>query len=138
MLHRKKRILVIDDDNMHLYTTKALLENELVEVITHTNGFGVTRLLWDKQPDLVLLDMNMPEIAGEDIALVIRDYCRNCNIPVVFYSSNDEEQLRQSAVHCQAQGYICKGDVAGLRRIIDRALARESARSGFTDLALGC
>ena len=122
MNRNKKRILVVDDNELHLYTTRELLQDENCEVITHQNGFGVTSLVRMLQPDLVLLDVNMPGLSGEQLASLLRSNGGTSNVPVVFYSSNDEDSLRKSVSTYGARGYICKGDVAELRKKVTRYL----------------
>ena len=119
----KKTVLVVDDDEMHLYTTKELLQDERIEVHTHKNGFGVTNLLRELQPDLVLLDINMPALSGDSLAALLRANDSTNRVPIVFHSSNDEDSLRKIAITHGARGYICKGDVAGLRNKVNHYLS---------------
>jgi two-component system OmpR family response regulator len=111
----KKKILIIDDDDLHLYTTKELLQSECIEVSTHKNWFGATKRLRDLQPDLVLLDINMPGLSGDKLAEVIKPYCDLIRAPIVFHSSNDEDSLRKLAKTHGVRGYICKGNIINLR-----------------------
>ncbi len=116
----KKKILVVDDDEMHLYTTKELLQDEHYEVITHKSkyGIGVTNLVRELQPDLILLDVNMPGLSGDKLAKLLRWR----NAPFLFYSSNDEDSLRAMASQYGAKGYICKGDLVELRDAVKKHL----------------
>jgi DNA-binding NarL/FixJ family response regulator len=110
----RKKVLIIDDDELQLYTTKELLQDDCCEILTHKSDQNtcVTALVRDLKPDLVLLDVNMPGLSGEQLALVLRWR----NSPFVFYSSNDEDSLRELTTTCGAIGYICKGDIAELRK----------------------
>lgn len=119
---KKKKVLVVDDDELHLYTTKELLQDERIEVVTHKNGFGVTNLVRELQPDLVLLDINMPALSGDNLAALLRANGSTSGVPIVFHSSNDEDSLRALAKTHRVQGYICKGDVADLRNKVDQYL----------------
>ncbi|HUL00285.1 MAG TPA: response regulator [Nitrospirota bacterium] len=127
---KKKKILVIDDDELHLYTTRELLQDEDCEVISHKSnyGIGVTNLVRELQPDLILLDINMPGISGEQLAKLLRWR----NTPFVFYSSNDEDSLRESALRHGAKGYICKGNIVELKNIVKKYLAK----STFDDMTI--
>jgi CheY-like chemotaxis protein len=112
---RKKKILVIDDDEVHLRVTKEMLRDDAFEVMTRQNGFGVMAVVSEFEPDLVLLDMNMPALSGDKIALMLRS-CGLAHPPrVIFYSSLDEDSLRENAAACGVRGYICKGDVSDLK-----------------------
>ncbi len=118
----KKKIFIIDDDINHLITTKAILESEGYEVIIHQNGFGAINSVRDAEPDLILLDINMPGLSGENLCTLLMDYNKTKDIPIVFYSSNDEDCLRKTVKEKKARGYICKGDLAGLRKKISEYL----------------
>ncbi|MDA8424191.1 MAG: response regulator [Nitrospiraceae bacterium] len=118
----KKKILVVDDDEMLLDVAKELLADERYEIITHHEGIGVMNLVYQLQPDLVLLDINMPVLSGDALARLLRANAGTDNIRIVFYSSNDEESLRESVSTCGVHGYICKGDIANLHHQVDRFL----------------
>lgn len=111
----RKRILIIDDDLAHLTSTRGLLEREGYEVFIHTQGFGATNVARLLQPNLILLDINMPGLSGENLIGVLRANNGTREIPVVFYSSNDEDALRHSVRRFGARGYISKGSLASLR-----------------------
>lgn len=119
--NKKKKILLVDDDEMHLYTTKELLQDEQWEVITHKSnyGIGVTNLVRELQPDLILLDVNMPGLSGDKLAKLLRWR----NAPFIFYSSNDEDSLREIASQHGAKGYICKGDISELKNLVNKHLS---------------
>ena len=114
------RILIIDDDRLHLATTQELLEEEGYDVITHASGFGATERVLVTRPDLVLLDVNMPALSGEALLPILRNRDSIKATPVVLHSSNDESALRAAATRLGAAGYVCKGDVTGLRRTVAR------------------
>lgn len=118
----RMKVLVVDDDDIHLYTTRELLEAEQYDVITHKNGFGVTNIVKNEQPDLVLLDVNMPGLSGEALAALLANNSDTSTAKVIFYSSNDEISLRASAARHGAVDYICKGNISDLRKKVRRHL----------------
>lgn len=116
MERAKKRILIIDDYERDLVTTKELLEHEGYEAITHRNGFGAIEAIRSLRPDLVLLDINMPGFSGDNIASIISFMNDSIAlIPIVFYSSSSENSLRERVMQYPVRGYICKGDIDKLR-----------------------
>ena len=121
-MQNKKKVLVVDDDEMHLYTTKELLQDERIEVLTHKNGFGVTNLVRELQPDLVLLDVNMPALSGDNLAALLRTNESTGRVPIIFHSSNDEHSLKELVKAHGVHGYICKGDVLDLRSKVNQYL----------------
>ena len=112
----KLKILVVDDDAGHLVATKEILEMEGHEVVVHNSPFRTTELVNTCRPDLVILDINMPALSGERLCELVRGNSFRSDVPILFYSSNDEDSLRQSVHRFGADGYVCKGDLAGLRR----------------------
>jgi PleD family two-component response regulator len=132
----KKKILVIDDDEMHLISAKELLENEGYEVVTHHNWFGSTNAIKNLKPDLVLLDINMPALLGDELSVILRLNSKIKDVPIVFYSSNDEDSLRKAASEYGVRGYICKGDVCNLRRKIAVYLCQNQYEQFQTNLTL--
>jgi len=111
-----KKILVVDDDTNHLQTTQEILELEGFQVIVHNSPFRTTQRVLQERPDLILLDVNMPALSGERLCSLIRDQREAADLPIVFYSSNDEDSLRRAVSEFGGTDYVCKGDLAGLRR----------------------
>ena len=121
-----KRILIIDDDNSHLLTAKGILENEGYTVSTHSQAFGATVIARQLDPDLILLDINMPGLSGDRLAQIIGRSLNSSNVPILFYSSNDEDSLRKAVGQYSIYGvkdYVCKGDPYDLRKKVARCLS---------------
>lgn len=118
----KKRVLVVDDDPKYLQTTRDLLELHGYEVALHDTPFRTTEIVQTWKPDLVLLDVNMPGLAGDRLCGLIRANGNRHGARILLHSSNDEESLRESAARYAADGYVCKGDIGGLRRKVATAL----------------
>lgn len=114
-MRKRKKVMIIDDNEEVLQVTRALLEHEGYDVITYQNGFGATSAIRANQPDLVLLDINMPALSGENLAPIIRANDHTSRVPILFYSSNDEDSLLESVTRFGVSGYICKGNVSELR-----------------------
>ena len=118
-----KRVLIVDDDHAHLETTSALLEEEGYDVLLQAGPFGATERIMLTRPDLVLLDVNMPALSGQALFPLLRAREQTRGVPVVLFSSNDEEVLRTTAQRLGAAGWVCKGDLPGLLRTLRRLLA---------------
>ena len=101
------RIVAIDDSPMILRAVKLALEKA---------GFAVTTLdspaafesVKSIEPDLILLDINMPELYGDDAVEFFRQEWQIA-APIYLCSDIPEEELRQRASTSGATGYICKG-----------------------------
>ena len=118
----RKRVLVVDDDRLHLETTRELLEDEGYEVAVQAGPFGATERIMSTRPDVVLLDVNMPALSGEALLPILKGREQTRGTPVILYSSNDEELLRAAARRLGAAGWVCKGDLHALRRTLARVL----------------
>ena len=91
-------ILIVDDNPNNLFTLKILLENSLdAEVIEAESGFVALEKISEHQIDLILLDIQMPDLNGFEVARLIRSRPKFKNIPIIFltavYKSEDFKQL---------------------------------------------
>ncbi|MCC6810492.1 MAG: response regulator [Deltaproteobacteria bacterium] len=111
-----KRILLIDDDVLILELFKAVLSAEGYRVNTAKNLAELDRRLhaFDERPDLVLVDVQMPELNGDEITLMLRTV-RNVDVPVFLVSSLDERDLAERAADVGATGWISK--TAGIKTL---------------------
>jgi CheY-like chemotaxis protein len=119
MKSKGKTILIIDDDANHLIAAKEILEIEGYTVATHNQALGSTLVVKETKPDLVLLDVNMPGLSGERLVGIIGRNLHSNKVPIIFYSSNDEDSLRKSVSQYRfynVKDYICKGDPYNLRK----------------------
>ena len=81
----QKKILLIDDEEDFCFFVKSNLENKKeFRVITATEGKEGIELARSEKPDLILLDIVMPKMAGEDVADILSKDTRTKQIPVVF------------------------------------------------------
>jgi CheY-like chemotaxis protein len=106
------RVAVIDDDADTLATASRLLERSGFEVVTFVGCFNRLAFVAAKKPDLVLMDVNMPLVPGDDLCRLMKDQDDLRSIPVVYFSSNDERTLHALARATGAAGYIAKSDMA--------------------------
>lgn len=121
-MSQKKTVLIIDDDERHLLTTKGLIEALGYHVETHNSPFRTTETVFSVKPDMLLLDVNMPALSGDRLCQLLREEPELEDLPIYLYSSNDEDILRKSVRQYQADGYICKGDIVGLRLKLQQVL----------------
>jgi DNA-binding response OmpR family regulator len=68
-----KLVLVVDDEEDFLYEVKKMLERNNLNVITASNGEKALKILDKKRPDLILLDVMMPNLDGWELAKIIRE-----------------------------------------------------------------
>ncbi len=97
----KKKILLIDDETSFCALLKLNLESRgPFEVLTTSNPHAAGKLAKENQPDLILLDILMPEMDGMTVAAGLKGNKDTENIPVVFLTAlADEEEVRN--IKCQ-------------------------------------
>jgi CheY-like chemotaxis protein len=124
----RPRIMIIDDDEILLVTTRAVLEAEGFEVSTRLGGFGASWLVLQTRPDIVLLDVDMPGLSGPGLAAVLQSEPSTRGVPIYFHSGSDEATLQAKVAETGVAGYVRKGDRAQLRAAIAKALERRRER----------
>jgi CheY-like chemotaxis protein len=117
------KILIVDDDAELLETASQLLVQRGFRVVTHRESFNRLNAVRLHRPDLVLMDVNMPFVPGDEIVKLIKDDPELAEIPVVLFSSNDEHTLRLAAREIGAAGYISKSQMGWqFATIVERQL----------------
>jgi len=94
-----KKILVVDDDPDQISTVKYVLESlkNKYEVIGANNGTQCLQLLKDKQiPDLILLDIMMPEMNGWEVFNRLKENLSWKNIPVIFLTARTDRVAKNA------------------------------------------
>lgn len=101
----RKKILVVDDDPLLRMVIQATLEDEGFAVQSATGRAALT-LARQQPPDLILLDLQMPEIDGHEMRRRLLDDNRTAHVPVVVMSS--ESHVKRSAQEMNAQACLPK------------------------------
>ena len=84
----KKRILIVDDEISITNVFKVIIERTgKYEVRTETHGSRAFSVAKEFKPDLILLDIMMPDLDGGEVAAELREYEETCKIPIVFVSA---------------------------------------------------
>lgn len=106
----KKKILVVDDSEPTVRLLEAELTAKGFEVRTASSAEAATKIVVNKKtrPDLVLLDLNMPNIDGRDFCRFIKRNSLYAGIRVVLCSGASVEELRQVQREVQADGFVTK------------------------------
>ncbi len=103
-----KRILLIDDSEITLQLEKAVLEQRGYQVEATSTLVEFERLLRDFKPDLILTDIHMPEARGTDICRTLKNEYQTQDIPIVLFSSLNDDELAELAQQVGADGYLSK------------------------------
>jgi CheY-like chemotaxis protein len=89
-----KKILIIDDEQTTLMYLSSLLERANYEVISTTKGKEVLGLALNYKPDLIILDIVLPDIDGGEVAAILAKNNSTADIPIIFLTGimkKDEE-----------------------------------------------
>ena len=104
----KKRIIVVDDEQTVLTLTKSALEKDY-EVTTANSGKEALELFFQGYiPNLVLLDLSMPELGGWETFIRIRDISKLHRTPIAIYSTSEDPKDKAKAQELGAVDYIHK------------------------------
>jgi CheY-like chemotaxis protein len=90
MLLTNHRILVVDDIADNLFLLQTVLESEGYTVETALNGKIAIDKIEQTDPDLVLLDIMMPELNGYEVTRKVRQNARFASLPIVLLTAHDE------------------------------------------------
>lgn len=101
----KKRILVVDDDNMNLVRTKMILGQEY-DVLMAESGAEALAKLKSEKVDMVLLDIDMPEMNGIETFERMKSFAGG--IPVIFLTASGLEEDVVNAIRLGAVNYLKK------------------------------
>src|SRR5215207_5558274 len=102
------RVLIVDDYEANVSALRQLLEAEGYEVQTATNGRDALDLVHREHPDLVLLDVVMPEVSGLDVCASLKNVAETCLTPVVLVSAVQERTLRLEGLEAGADDFLNK------------------------------
>ena len=126
MSNNKYKILVVEDDRNILSMIQTVLETNGYQVLTAQRCQQGILMLSSHVPDLVLLDLGLPDMGGEEFIRIAR---RSSMIPVIVLSARTDEKDKVSALDLGANDYITKpfGSAELVARV--RAALRSSRHS---------
>ena len=101
----RRRILVVDDEERMVRFIRMNLEHDGFQVGEAFNGKQAIQKIRDFTPDLILLDVMMPDIDGFDVLETVRDFS---NVPVIMLTAKGEEDDRVRGLEHGADDYITK------------------------------
>ena len=107
MREKRKTILLVDDSTTNLTLVNALLSNTYT-LYTAINGSRMFKLLQNIRPDLILLDIEMPEMDGFEVLKRLKSNGDTADIPVIFLTAHDTEETGPQNLPPEAAGYITK------------------------------
>ena len=104
----KSRVLVIEDNEQSMYLVSFILEKNGCEVLQARNGLDGVKMAVENEPDLILLDIQLPVMDGYSVARAIRKEPTLKNTPMVAVTSYAMPGDRDQAMQAGCTGYIEK------------------------------
>ena len=139
----KPVILVVDDQTTVVRVLGRMLSEDYI-VHVATNGARALEIAQEKIPDLILLDMVMPQMSGIDVCLKLKEIPSTQNIPVIFVTSMDDSHNEARGFKAGAVDYITKppsAEIVHARVAVHLAVSKQVlfikqlAQGELTDLA---
>jgi len=125
------KIVIADDSPTLRRIVTSVLTKQGHEVVAAEDGIGALQLVFLHQPDVVVLDVQMPRVSGFIAARVLKDDWQTADVPVVMLSSLDAASDRYWAGQAGVDRYLTKDFEAGeLAATIDEVLLAATAARG--------
>jgi len=105
MINLAKRILVVDDEQKIVEVVKSYLEHSGYEAYTAYNGKQALEQFEKVKPALIVLDLMLPDISGEEICKIIR---KQSSVPIIMLTAKVEEEDILKGLDNGADDYVIK------------------------------
>jgi len=103
-----KKVLIVEDNELNMKLFRDLLEAHGFETVQTREGLKALEMAREHKPDLILMDIQLPEVSGLDVTKWIKNDQDLAKIPVVavtaFAMKGDEERIREGG----CEGYLSK------------------------------
>lgn len=111
----KRRVLLLDDSAIQLELEKAALEERGYVVEAAANLLEFEERLATFNPEIILTDLEMPDISGKEIVRFLKQDLRTENLPIILFSSKSDAELAVISEASGADGFLSKSH--GLERL---------------------
>ena len=117
---RRKRILVVEDDRLSLIVLRQLLTAQGYEILQSSEGWdGISRAR-SEQPDLIVMDIRLPDISGLDATLLLKQNDQTKSIPIVALTALVTPEDQANALENGCDAYIAKPvNIGNLLRTVE-------------------
>jgi two-component system alkaline phosphatase synthesis response regulator PhoP len=113
-MSQKAKVLIVDDEPNNVDFLEQALEDSGYQLITATNGQEALNKIQSEQPDIILLDLNMPIMDGFTVLAKVKEDPNLRDIPVIIISSEQESKSVVKGIKQGAEDYLTKPVNAGL------------------------
>ncbi len=116
-----KTVLYVDDSEEMIEIVKIVLKDSGYRILSQTDGQATLNICANENPDLILMDLNMPGMNGFEVSHKLREQGFTNPIVVLSASGSDEDREKALAVGCN--DYVLKDmEMSGLEKVIDTYL----------------
>lgn len=102
------RILLVDDEPNNLLLLEELLYSQGYETLIASSGVQALEIVKDFQPDLILLDVMMPDLGGFEVCRRLREDAKLQTVPVIFLTALDDEESKLQGLEILGDDYFTK------------------------------
>ncbi len=121
---RRKKILLVDDCKVSLLTQELMLTGPQIEILQAAHGVEALCRAVADQPDLILLDIKMPDVDGLEVLRALRSEEQTRDIPIVLVTACGDPATRSEAIRRGSHDYVTKPvDAQELKTKVKRYLA---------------
>ena len=107
-MDEKHRILIVDDNNDNLKVAANILKSEAKTIWLAVNGKTGIEIAKAKKPDVILLDIQMPEMDGIEVCEILKSDIETKDIPIIFMTARTDDESIKEGFECGAADYITK------------------------------
>ncbi len=128
------RVMIVEDDRSQALFAEGILRNAGMDTLVVLEALGVLPALEQFQPDLVLMDLNMPDANGIELTALIREQDAFMHTPIVFLSGESDEDRQFDAIDAGGDDFLSKPIrprhlISAVQNRVRRHRALESRRS---------
>ena len=102
-----KAILIVDDDIGFIRFLVEHLKDEYT-IFAAKNGHIAINMAMNNRPDLILMDVNMPDMTGHEVLMALQFMPETKDIPIIFISGNDHPEIKETGLKIGAVDHIHK------------------------------
>lgn len=132
------KILIIDDDIDTLHLVNLMLQKEGYHIVTATNGKEGMLKMSKEIPNLIILDVMMPEMDGYEVSRLLRQNPKTADVPILMFTAKSQLDDKVAGFESGADGYLTKPThptelLAHIKTLLSRSVKRETEQTAPQD-----